>query len=156
MNWLLIKRIHSPFSRYPKHLLFFSRIRLDFTIKYANSLWILYRLNASTMNSFSHWRIHFEFTICYTIYIFFGNTLLILYFFANLLWIRFHLREFTTDSPSFSRNLYGYIILANLLWLHYLFRELIINSLFYRWYWLCFLFPSLTFQRPFVTFLTSN
>ena len=72
--------------------------------------------------------------------IIFGNTLLILYFYANLLWIRFHLREFTIDSSSFSRNLYGYIILlayslsvnVSLLWIHYLFQEYTISSLFFR------------------------
>ena len=79
MNWLLIKRIHYRLITYftvSYKCTIFSPIRCDFTIKYANSIWILYRLNDFTMNWFSR-----EFTLnpvsVMWFIIFFGNTLLI-------------------------------------------------------------------------------
>ena len=115
------------------------RIHFEFTIFFANSLWIHF-FRELTFNSLSipriHWKfslnsIRYEFTIC------FANSLLIHFLFRELtfnslsiyhdswyflikLLIHF---EFTSNLLSSSRIHYQFtIFLADSLWIHYLFR----------------------------------
>ena len=108
MNVLFIKWIHYEltlfFVVYYKFTLFFSWISYDSTIKYADQLFILYRLRLFTMNSFSDSRIQFEFTI----------------FDANSLCTRSLCRVFSMSSLSIMQMHYKFIIFfANSFWIDY-------------------------------------
>ena len=68
---LIVAKIICLFDGFTLNPLSLSRIHFEFTISFANSLWIYYLFREFTLNLLSFSRIHFEFTI----------------FFANLLWI---------------------------------------------------------------------
>ena len=117
MHTLSFSRILYGFSN-------FSRILFEFTISFANSLWILYLYREFTINSLSIWQIHHgsiifsaELTLnslsLSRIHYGFINLSRIdpeLLFFANLLWILNLFREFTMNSLIFSRILFEFTI----------------------------------------------
>jgi hypothetical protein len=100
--------IHYPIGNFTTDQLFFSRTYFEFTISFAYSLWILYLFREFTINSLSHWQIH------YGSIIFFANFEFTISF-GYSLWILYLFREFTINSLSQWQIHFGSIIFfANL------------------------------------------